>query len=391
MLNALMTNDEVLLAAGVTQEEIATLKTVSSASEVGLLDPIFKKVYAYTYEQRIEWANLDNPLRDLEQSYAAFNGGELNGMFQETLIPAPPKGNNGLYGGKKYVAGQPQNPWDNLYFGEDPYVMPFILNAHINRSCDAELNTFLMYYKKYSMIDFVRSVAALMPEADKASRYAIENNVLNCEKYQYKTYATADVWEDAGELSKFMRKVYTDQRIPELNTQWKKLPFNTTRRNGELVFIMDKDFAYEYAQEFQFSSYLKPFMYKSQDRDTFNVEAERSRVIEIGALTPTTLAANKVLDPLNMTAATLPANTKLVGRIVDMNAIKFGVGVVDSVAMPLGARTMHYDEVRDYCFDMCPAYVNVPILINTQTFTAHRQIHVVQDNLPATPSTQSNK
>lgn len=104
------------------------------------------------------------------------------------------------------------------------------------------------------------------------------------------------------------------------------------------------------------------------------MQEERSRIIEVDALNPTTLAANTNLDPMNMTAATITGG-KLIGRIVDFNAVKFGLGFKSAISKPLNARTTYYNEIQDYCFDMCPAYVNVPLVI-ADDFKSDRIISV---------------
>lgn len=380
----LMTNEQVLKAAGVTDDMITAIKTADATTAVNTLDQVYKILMSFVSEQRIEWANLRNPLESLEKGYAVFNGGSLNGMFQETLIPPNAKGADGLYNGKAHVVANAPNPWDNQYYGTTPIQYTYGINCTIDRHVDQERNAFLMFLKEYSLIDFMKSSIQILEANGNGSRYAIENNVLNCEAFQYKTYATCPVWSNAADLNAFMYKVYKMQSFPESNMQYKKTPFNTTRRNGDLVFVLDSEFAFEFASKFQFSSYLKPFMYKTTDRDGYETQAERSRVIEVDALTPTQLPAGStgdVFDPLKLTAATLPANTKLVGRIIDVNATKFGIGAFDATSFPLSARVMHYDESRDYVFNMCPAYVNVPILISDD-FKADRIISIV-DTTPA--------
>ena len=49
----LMTNEEVLTAAGVTAAEIAAIKTADADISVHTLDAIHKKLMAFVYEQRI--------------------------------------------------------------------------------------------------------------------------------------------------------------------------------------------------------------------------------------------------------------------------------------------------------------------------------------------------
>lgn len=387
----LMTNEQVLKAAGVTDTMIQAIKTADSDIAVNTLDAVYKILMSFVSEQRIEWANLRNPLDIFEKGYAVFNGGELNGMFQETLIPPNAKGTDGLYGGKAHVVASAQDPWDNQYYGTTPIQYTYGINCSIDRHVDQERQAFLMFLKRYSLIDFMKSGIQILEANGNGSRYAIENNVLNCEAFQYLPYADVPVFENAADLNAFMHKVYKMQSFPEANMQYKKTKFNTTRRNGDLVFVLDSEFAFDFASKFQYSSYLKPFMWRQSDRDGYEVQAERSRIVEVDALTPTVLptgATGDVFDPLKLTAATLPTGTRLVGRIVDVNATKFGIGAFDSTTFPLSARVMHYDETRDYVFNMCDAYVNVPLLISDD-FKADRIISVA--NVTPTPDPEDPK
>lgn len=372
----LMTNEEVLLAAGVTADEIASIKTADQTVKVNTLSVIYGKLMAFVYEQRIEWANLNNPLRSLEKGYASMNGGSLNGFFSETLIPTRKKGDNALYGGKPYIPGVITNPYTAQDFGEKPIQYTFGINAKLERSLNYDAPDLVMNLKDYSLISFIDGKLATLAAENNASVYAIENNVLNCERFQYKNYADADVFNTPDELNSFMHKVFAMQNYPEKNTEFKRVPFNTTRMQRNFVLIIDTQFAFDFAQKFQYKQYLKPFLFRSEDSDTYGVQEERTNIIEVDELTPTTLGDGEILDPLKMTAATLPANTKLIGRIVDFAAVKFGRGQKTSVNKNLDSRTFWYNEIEDYCFDMSDAYVNAPLLINTEKFSADRIISV---------------
>ena len=151
--------------------------------------------------------------------------------------------------------------------------------------------------------------------------------------------------------------------------------------------MLEDDFAFKFAQDFQYKQYLKPFVYRSEDSDTYGAQIkEESNIITVDALTPTTLATiegtnpplYQLLDPLNTTPATLPEGTRLIGRIVDFQACKFGVGMKTSVDYPLNSRVSHYDETQDLCLNMCDAYVNVPLLVS-ENFDANRKIHIIND------------
>lgn len=365
-----MSNKEVALASGVSEAEYNLIMNADAQTAMGTLDPIHKVLMSFVNEQRIEWANLNNPLEPLFQSYASLNGGSFNGLFSETLIPPNAKGDDGLYNGKAYTPGSPQSPWTNVNYGTKPIQYTYGINEKITRNVTWNRVDFLPYFKDYSLIDYVRSSQSILQANADATEYVLANKVLNCEKYQYSTYATANVWTKAEDIGQFIYSVFTDQAFPEANMRWKKTKFNTTRRNGELVLILQKDFFHKYAQQFQFSSYLKPFLYVSQDAgagelDRWKVGEERSRIILVDELTPTTLGENQILQPRLLQPATLPANTSLVGRIIDMNAVKFGVGTMTSVEIPLSSRDVYYEETQDYCFNMCDAYVNVPILVSS--------------------------
>lgn len=370
----LMTNEEVLLAAGVTADEITAIKSADALVRTNTLDAIYNKLMAFVYEQRVEWANLDNPLRSLEKGYAALNGGSLNGFFQETLIPVRAKGANGLYGGKNYTPKPITSPWDasNIDYGAEPIQYTFGVNTKWERRLTYDRDDLLMNLKDYSLASFIDGKLATIDAEGNASRYAIENATLNNERFQYKKYANCPVFENPSDMLEFMYKVFSSQRFPDTNTEFKKTPFNTTRKARNYVLIIDTNFAYLVANHYQFKQFLKPFVFKSEDSNNYGVEEERTRIIEVDALTPTSSSETAVFDPSNQPAATLPANAKLVARIVDFNAVKFGVGKKSTLNIPLNARTYQYDEIEDYCFDMCDAYVNVPILINTATFNPNR-------------------
>lgn len=382
----LMTNEEVLRAAGVTAAEIAAIKTADATTAVNTLDAIHLKLMSFVYEQRIEWANLRNPLKALEKGYAAFNGGKLNGMFSETLVPPKAKGADGLYGGVKHDPKTVRNPYLAPDFGPDPWQYVYGINAKIDRYTEYNINDFLMAFKEGSLLDYARSRLPVIDQESNGSRYAIENNVLNVEQAQAFDYADADIFTDPYELQSYMYGVFDSVTYPEDNMNYKRTKFNTTRGTGNLVLIIESQFWFDFAQKFQLSNFLKPFVFREQDGDRYGVEREVSRIIRVNTLTPTTIPEGQILDPLNMTAATLPANSKLVARIVDFNAVKFGVGKKDAVSYPLSARVMHYDQTEDYVFNMCDAYTNVPILVST-SFDANRKFYVVND----TPETQSAK
>lgn len=376
-----MSTEEVLTAAGVSSEEITAIKTADATTAVNTLDAIFNKLMSFVASQRVEKANLNNPLRVFEKGYAEFNNGKFNGLFQEILVQARDKGADNLYGGKSVVEKTVRNPFTTQDWGKEPLSYVYGINTKIERFLEYNRQAFLMALKENALGEFISSMIAVIEAESTGSRYIIENNVLNCERYQYDTYANAEVFTDAASLNAFMHKVWKMQDFPESNMQFKKVKYNTTRKNPELFFVLDSEFAFDMAQKFTFKQYLKPFLYRSEDSDNYGVQAEFSRIVEVDKLTATTLAANAVLDPLKMTAATLPTDTKLVGRIVDWNAVKFGIGMKNSVTYPLSASVSHYDERQDYCFDMCDAYVNVPILINTKTFVADRIISI-KDTTP---------
>lgn len=378
--SALMTNEEVLLAAGVTTEEISAIQGEDALTRTNTLDAIYEKLMSFVYEQYIEWANLDNPLRGLEKGYAALNGGSLNGFFSETLIPARAKGTNGLYGGKNYEPKVVTNPYETQDFGADPIQYVFGINAKIERSLNYNRDDLRMSLKDYSLMSFVDGKLATLGAEDNASRYIIENRTINNERFQYKPYSDCPTFSNPGDMFAFMHKVFKMQNFPDVNTEYKRTPFNSTRRERNFVILIDSEFAYDVANHYQFKQYLKPFVFRSEDSDTYGVQEERSKIIELDALTPTTVTQGSIFDPLNQTDATLPANTKLIGRIVDFNAVKFGVGTKSTLVKPLNARTYWYNQIEDYCFGMSDAYVNVPILINTQNWTSDRVISVQNVN-----------
>lgn len=375
-----MSNEAVLLAAGVTQEQINQVKTADSTVAVNTLDAIHNTLMSFVSTQRIEAANLRNPLASLEKGYAAFNGGKMNGFFQDTLVPVRAKGDNNLYGGKAYNPATPAtNPWTDQNYGENPIQFTYGVNTKIERALTYDRNDFLMALNNEALGDYIAAKLATLEAENNGSRYAIENGVLNCEKFQYMDYASAPSFSNAADLNSFMHKVYKSQDFPETNIEYKRIKFNTTRRNSELVFILDSEFAFDFAQKFTFKQYLKPFLYRSEDSDTYGTEAERSRIIEVDKLTPTTAANTEVIDPLNMTPAVIPNGKKLIGRIVDFNAVKFGVGMKNAITQPLDARKSRYQEISDYVFNMCGAYVNVPLLIDAD-FNFDRIIHTVSEN-----------
>ena len=372
--NYLMTNEQVLRVAGVSQDLINQVKTADTSTAVNTLDAIFKTLMSYVSSQRMEIANLRNPLKDLEQSYASLNDGSLNGLFQEILIPVRDKGEDGLYGGRNRVVGNVKNPYTEQDYGKAPLEYTYGVNSKIERDINWDREDFLMALKEGSLSEFVKSRVATMEQENNGSRYIIENNVLNCEKFQYMNYDDAPSFSNAFELSAFIHKVFKMQDFPEKNMEYKRAKFNTTRGSGNFVLIIDTDFWYEYSQKYQFSSFLKPFVFKSQDKDTYGTEIEVKRIIEVDKLNPTTLQDGAILNPMNMTAKELQNGKRLIGRIVDMNAIKFGVGRKTSVSYPLDSRVSYYTEASDYCFNMCDAYVNVPLIVDAD-FNFDRVIH----------------
>ena len=374
-----MSNEKVLLAVGVTPEQIAQIKTADAQNAVNTLDAIHNVLMSYVSSQRIETANLKNPLSELEKGYAVHNNGSMNGLFQETLVQVRDKGDNGLYGGKSYQPSQPAtNPWTDQDYGKAPIQFTYGINTKIERSLTYDRNDFLMALQNEALGDYISAKLATLEAENNGSRYIIENNVLNCEAFQYTNYDEALSFSDPAELNAFMHKVYKMQDFPEANMQYKRIKFNTTRGNRDLVFIFDSEFAFDFAQKYQFKQYLKPFMFRSEDSDSYNVQTEKSRIIEVDSLTPTTLADNAILNPLYMQAKALTGGKKLVGRIVDFTAVKFGVGMKNAITQPLDARKSRYQEVSDYVFNMCGAYVNVPIIINAD-FSANRVIHTVME------------
>lgn len=380
-LNTLMTNEEVLLAAGVTQEEINLINSTDAMTKVNTLDGIYLKLISFIYEQRIEWANSRNPLRAFEKGYAAMNGGSLNGFFSETLIPYRDRGDNGLYGGKKYEPKDlPINPYTTFDYGKDPLQFVYGINAKIKRALNYDREDLRMALKDYSLLSFIDGKLTTIDSEEKTTKYEIENAVINCENFQYMPYANAPVWTDPYELNAFIHKVIKSQDYPNANIEYKKLKFNSTRNGDALAFVGDMEFLFDFATRFQLKSFIKPFIFRSEDSDTYGVEEERESIIEVDKLTPTTIPANTLFDPLALSAATLPANTKLVGRIISFNATKFGDGVKTATTMLVDDRKSLYQETSDYCFNMNEAYVNVPILIDTTKFNANRIFYV--QNVP---------
>lgn len=373
-----MTNKEVLLAAGVTEEQISAIDTADSAIAVNTLSAIHQTCMAFVNYQKIVWADLKNPLESLEQAYSTMNGGELNGHFTETFIPANPKG-DGLYGGYGHNPKAVKNYLAEQNWGNKPTQYTFGINASISREVDYNTDDFYMYFKKYSMIDFIRSQVAVLEANANASAYFMENSVLNCEDFQYLPYATAESFKSASDLNNFIGKVFDSQKFPEANTKYKKSKFNTTRRDGELVLIMQADFLRDFTNKFEFKSYLKPFISRTMDQNGYISEGEKSRIVLVDELTPTTLKgaqeAREILNPQKPIAATLPEGKKIVGRIIDTNAIKFGPGKFTSIEIPANDRVMHYAETRDYCINLCDSYVNVPLLIDSD-YTSERIISV---------------
>lgn len=383
----LMTNEEVLTAAGVTAEEIAAIKTADADISVHTLDAIHKKLMAFVYEQRVEWANARNPFQPLERAYESFNGGSLNGFFSETLVPMRDKGDNNLYAGMRHVAGEVRNPYQSLDFGKEPLQYVYGINASIKRFIDTDLYDFLMFFRRGSMLDYVNSRIPLMEQEGIATREIIENNVINNERFQYDDYANVPVYNNAYDLQSFMYKIFDSGNYNSTNTEFKRAKFRTVRGSGDLVLIIKSEFWFDFAQRFQLSEYLKPFMYQSGKAGEFGVMKEMNRIIKVPELTPTTIQAGKVLDPLASTAATLPANTQLIGRIVDMKAIKFGIGMKTAASKMLDSRVQHFDQCDDYVFNMCDAYTNVPLLVSND-FKADRQFHVINDTPAARTTTK---
>lgn len=62
-----MSTEEVLTAAGVSSEEITAIKTADATTAVNTLDAIFNKLMSFVASQRVEKANLNNPLRVFEK------------------------------------------------------------------------------------------------------------------------------------------------------------------------------------------------------------------------------------------------------------------------------------------------------------------------------------
>lgn len=217
----LMTNEEVLTAAGVTAEEIAAIKTADADISVHTLDAIHKKLMAFVYEQRVEWANARNPFQPLERAYESFNGGSLNGFFSETLVPMRDKGNNNLYAGMRHVPGEVRNPYQSLDFGKEPLQYVYGINASIKRFIDTDLYDFLMFFRRGSMLDYVNSRIPLMEQEGIATREIIENNVINNERFQYDDYANVPVYNNAYDFSRLCIKysiaAIIIRRIPNLS------------------------------------------------------------------------------------------------------------------------------------------------------------------------------
>lgn len=370
----LMTNESVLLAAGVTAAQITAIKSSNSTTAVNTLDAIYNILMSFVASQRLEIANLNNPLRVFEKGYADLNNGNLNGMFQEIFVQARDIGTNKLYGGVSREVKKPRNPFSSQDYGKEPIQFTYGVNAKIDRYLEYNREDFKMALMNETLIDFISDKIAVLESENSGSRYAIENNVLNCERYQYLTYAAAPTFTNGYDFNEFVNKVMKSQNFPETNMTYKKIKFNTTRKTGGLCLVLESDFIFKFAERFQAKSFLKPIIFKSEDKDTFGTTSEIDNIIEVDNLTPTTLAENAILNPLKITVATLPANTKLIGRIIDFNATKFGIGSKTSVTYPLDSRISHYDETTDYCFDMCGAYVNVPLLISS-TFNYDRKFY----------------
>lgn len=119
-MSHLMSNEKVLKAAGVTDEEITAINTADANVIVNTLEPIFNKLMSYVQIQRVEVARLDNPLRGLEKGYAAMNGGSLNGMFQEVLVQARDKGADNLYGREEIMRLRPLRTLMYIRLRKDP-------------------------------------------------------------------------------------------------------------------------------------------------------------------------------------------------------------------------------------------------------------------------------
>ncbi len=370
----LMTNEEVLTAAGVSASEIAAIKTADATTQVNTLDAIFNKLMSFVYAHKIELANSRNPFSVLERSYASMNGGSLNGLFQETLVPYREKGTNELYGGSVYSPTAIKNPWTTQDYGADPIQYTFGINAKVERDLDYDRIDFLMALNNEALGSFISAKLATLAPETLSSNYIIENKVLNCENYQYTNYSSAASFDNSYDMNNFIHKVITDQDYPDTNITYKRTKFNTTRGAGDIAIILQKDWWFDYCQRFQFKQYLKPIIFKSQDRDTYGSTQEVNRIILVDSLMPTTVASGSILNPLSMTTQTLPTNTELVGRLVDVNAIKFGIGTKSAVSFPLNSRTSHFTEATDYCFNMCDAYVNVPLLAST-TFDKNRIVY----------------
>lgn len=383
----ILTQEEILLAAGVTQAEINAVKTADATTAANMLSAIHKKLISFVYSQVVEYANLSNPLSVFEKSYSYHNAGSEHGFFQEVLVPTRAKGANALYGGKPYIPGKPLNWYDtdNIDFGADPISYMFGINAKIQRDLNYDPDDFLMALNNNALPKYISAKKATLIQEGYGARYSMENNVINCEKFQYDDYANVPVYSDAEALNLAMHEIWTSQKYNDTNTKYKRTKFSTTRGISRLFFILDENFWYEFAQNFQIKEYLKPFVYRSSDIDTYGAEVTVDKtMVLVDKLTPTTLATNAILDPTNMTAKTLPANTKLVGRIVDWNAVKFGLGRVSVMEKPLDARTWIHDEIADLCLDMCDAYINVPILIS-DTFESHRLFYI-NDKTPTPPA-----
>lgn len=391
MNNSVFTNDEIMLAAGVTADEIASIKTANATTAANFLEAIHDTLISYVHSMAVEYANLSNPLSVFEKSYAEHNNGSLNGMFEEILVPTRDAGTNGLYAGSAYTPGAPTDPWTAIDFGKAPLSKIFKINAKIKRHLNWDREDFLMALNNNALPNYLAAKKATMIQEGYGARYNIENNVLNCERFQYKDYSAVPVHTDASELDSWIHKVWTSQKYNGTNTEFKRVPFNTTRGISRLFFILEEEFWFDYAKNFQLKEFLQPFVWRREDSDEFGTEVTaENTVVKVDKLTPTTLAANQILNPLNMTAATLPANTKLVGRIVDWNAIKFGMGVRRPLNIPLDPNTYDEQVIEQYCFDMSEAYINVPILISTNSFDSHRKFHIIDDT-PATPSIAAAK
>lgn len=382
MKDMILSNAAVLKAAGVSDELIGKIKTADAATNVNTLSAIYNVLMGVVRSTHMELAKASNPYGVLERGYAEFNDGSQNGFFREILRPMRDKGANQLYGAENYNVKVPKNPWTAQDYGKEPIQYLFGINAKIERDLDWNIADFAQVLLESDVKEWMRINLATLAEEDRGMMYAIEDRCINAEEFQNATYASQPVQKTASELNLYIQKVFDSQRFLETNVAYKRVPFNTVRETKrDLVLIMQIDFYREFAEKFQFGSFLKPFAFSEWDNNGNVTSRQVDRIILVPSLTASKISTsgNGEYDPIkiNETPPTMPANSKLIGRIVDANAVKFGRGRFDAADIRLDARKFHRTEVSDYCFNMCDGYVNVPLIVSDTAFDFDRKIHTV--------------